>query len=168
MSQENVEVVRASMDAFLAVEFERALSYYCEDVVFQPLVGGPYHGRSGVAQQMQTWVDEFNDYWFEVDELIDAEDQVVLLWRDGGVGKSSGVRVEQEAATIYTVDDGCISHARVYADRARALEAAGLREQTPGLLLSRPPRPYSGNFERPRRPSAALLLVAFREVPKGF
>ncbi len=29
-------------------------------------------------------------------------------------------------------------------------------------------RPYSGNFERPRRPSAALLLVAFREVPKGF
>jgi ketosteroid isomerase-like protein len=127
MSQENVEVVRASMDAFLAVEFERALSYYCEDVVFQPLVGGPYHGRSGVAQQMQTWVDEFNDYWFEVDELIDAEDQVVLLWRDGGVGKSSGVRVEQEAATIYTVDDGCISHARVYADRARAIEAAGLR-----------------------------------------
>jgi ketosteroid isomerase-like protein len=76
---------------------------------------------------MQTWVDEFNDYWFEVDELIDAEDQVVLLWRDGGVGKSSGVRVEQEAATIYSVDDGCISHARVYADRARALEAAGLR-----------------------------------------
>ena len=116
MSQGNVEVVRvSSMDAFLAVEFERALSYYCEDVVFQPLVGGPYHGRSGVAQQMQTWVDEFNDYWFEVDELIDAEDQVVLLWRDGGVGKSSGVRVKQEAATIYTVDDGCISHARVFA-----------------------------------------------------
>jgi ketosteroid isomerase-like protein len=128
MSQENVEVVRASMDAFLAGEFERALTYYSEEVVFQPLVGGPYHGRPGVAQQMLTWVDEFNDYWFEAEELIDAGDQVVLLWRDGGEGKSSGVRVEQEAATIFSIEDGCISQARVYVDRAEALEAVGLRE----------------------------------------
>jgi asparagine synthetase B (glutamine-hydrolysing) len=42
------------------------------------------------------------------------------------------------------------------------------RSISPLRWQPRPPRPYSGNFERPRRPSAALLLVAFREVPKGF
>jgi ketosteroid isomerase-like protein len=128
MSRENVEVVRDSMDAALAGEFERALSVYSEDVVFQPLVAGPYHGREGVAQQMLTWVSEFNDYWFEVDELIDAGDEVVMLWRDGGVGKASGLRIEQEAATVYKVEDGLISHAHVYSNREEALEAAGLRE----------------------------------------
>jgi ketosteroid isomerase-like protein len=62
MSQENVEVVRASMDAAKTGEFDRALSYYAEDVVFQPLVAGPYHGRAGVAQQMIVWAQEFNNY----------------------------------------------------------------------------------------------------------
>jgi ketosteroid isomerase-like protein len=128
MSQENVEVVRASMDAAQAGEFERALSYYAEDVVFQPLVAGPYRGRDGVAQQMLTWVNEFSDYWFETDELIDAGDEVVMLWRDGGVGKSSGLRIQQEAATVFRIEDGHISHARVYSDRAEALQATGLAE----------------------------------------
>jgi ketosteroid isomerase-like protein len=116
------------MDAALAGEFDLALSYYAEDVVFQPLVAGPYHGRDGVGQQMLTWVNEFNDYWFKVEELIDAGAEVVMPWRDGGVGKASGLRIEQEAATVYAVEGGRILHAHVYSDRAEALEAAGLRE----------------------------------------
>jgi ketosteroid isomerase-like protein len=128
MSEENVEVVRASMDAFMEGKFEYALSYYAENVVFQPLVAGPYHGRGGVAKQMQVWMDEFNDYWFDSEELIDAGNQVVLLWRHGGEGRSSGVRVEQEGATVFSVEDSYISHARVFLDRAEALEATGLSE----------------------------------------
>jgi ketosteroid isomerase-like protein len=44
------------------------------------------------------------------------------------VGKASGIKVENEGATVFTVEDGQIAHARVYADRAEALKAAGLRE----------------------------------------
>jgi ketosteroid isomerase-like protein len=129
MSQENVEIVRASLDAAFSGEADVALSYYSPDVVFHPLVAGPYYGRDGVAEQMQTWMDEFNDYWFEVERLIDAGvDDVVLLWRQGGEGKASGVRVENEGATIFTVKDGQIAVGRVYAERAEALEAAGLEE----------------------------------------
>ena len=72
-------------------EVDLALSHYAEDVVFQPLVARPYHGRDGVAQQMSTWMSEFNDYRFEVDEYLDAGDEVVMLWCDGGVGKASGL-----------------------------------------------------------------------------
>jgi ketosteroid isomerase-like protein len=129
MSQENVEIVRASLDAASNGEPEVALSYYSPNVIFHPLVAGPYYGREGVAEQMLTWMDEFNDYWFEVERLIDAGgDNVVLLWRQGGEGKASGVRVENEGATIFTVKDGEIAVGRVFAERDDALEAAGLSE----------------------------------------
>jgi ketosteroid isomerase-like protein len=128
MSEENVEIVRASFDAFQQGEIETGLSYYSEDVVFHPLVAGPYHGRAGVAEQMLVFMEEFNDYWFETEELIDAGDKVVLFWRHGGEGKASGVRVENEGATVFSLEDGSISRAWVYASRPEALEAAGLRE----------------------------------------
>jgi ketosteroid isomerase-like protein len=128
MSQENVDVVRASMKAAEAGDVETALSSYSENVVFQPLVAGPYHGRAGVVDQMLTWMEEFDEFWFESEEFIEAGSQVVLLWRQGGVGRGSGAGVENEGATVYTLSNGLIEHARVYTDRAEALEAAGLSE----------------------------------------
>ena len=126
MAPEDVEVVQASMEAAEAGDAETALSCYSEDVVFYPLVAGPYHGRAGVAEQMLTWMQEFDDYWFESQEFLDAGEQVVLLWRQGGVGKASGIRVENEGATVFSVENGLINHARAFAERAQALEAAGL------------------------------------------
>jgi ketosteroid isomerase-like protein len=129
MSQENVEIVRASLNALDEGDAETALSYFAEDVVFQPLVAGPYHGRAGVVEQWLTWMDEFDDYWFESEELIDAgDDLVVMLWRQGGEGKSSGIKVENRGATVFTVGDGVIRHARVFGERSEALEAAGLSQ----------------------------------------
>src|SRR4051794_20834983 len=128
MSEENVEVVRASMEAAERGEVELALSYYSESVVFQPLVAGPYHGRAGVAEQMLTWMQEFDDYWFDSEQYLDAGDRVVLLWRQGGVGKTSGIRVENEGGTVFNVENDLIQHAQVFAERAQALEAAGLSE----------------------------------------
>jgi ketosteroid isomerase-like protein len=64
MSLENVEVIRASFDALRRGDLETALSFYSEDVLFYPLVAGPYHGRAGVVEQMAVFMEEFNDYWF--------------------------------------------------------------------------------------------------------
>jgi ketosteroid isomerase-like protein len=127
MSQENVEVVRASVDALAAGDAESALSYFAEDVVFHPLVAGPYHGHAGVVEQWSTWIDEFNGYWFKSEELIDAGgDLVVMLWRQGGEGKASGIVVENRGATVFVVRNGLIRDARVFGERTEALEAAGL------------------------------------------
>jgi ketosteroid isomerase-like protein len=128
VSQENVEIVRASFDAMRQGDIETALSYFSEDVVFYPLVAGPYHGRAGVVQQWAVFMEEFNDYWFEDEELIDAGDKVVVYWRHGGEGKTSGIQVEHEGGTVFSLKDSRISFARVFLDRAEALEAAGLSE----------------------------------------
>ncbi|MDX6584293.1 MAG: SnoaL-like domain [Solirubrobacterales bacterium] len=115
------------MEAAQAGDVEGALAGYAEDVVFHPLVAGPYHGRLGVVEQMMTWMAEFDDFWFESEEYVDAGNRVVLLWRQGGRGKASGVDVTTEGATVMTVAGGFIREAFVYADRDKALRSVGLK-----------------------------------------
>jgi hypothetical protein len=50
----------------------------------------------------------------------------------------------------------------VHGTRLDAFRTCQTQTGTPSSL------PYRGNCERPFRPSEALLLVAFREAPKGF
>src|SRR6476619_7400941 len=109
MSQENVEIVRASIDAVQHGDAATALSFFSEEVVFEPLVAGPYYGHAGVVEQWAVFMEEFDEYWFEGEELIDAGDQVVLLWRHGGIGKASGIPVENEGGTVFSLRDGRIS-----------------------------------------------------------
>jgi hypothetical protein len=65
----------------------------------------------------------------EVEELIDAGDQVLVLIRFGGRGKMSGAEVEVLVWNLWTFREGeSVRWTYSGEDRAEALEAAGLRE----------------------------------------
>ena len=123
-----MDVVRACFEAWKAGDFERSLSYYADDAVWQTgSVDSAVHcGPGGVARAVEEWVGAFSGYWLEADELIDAGDSVVVLGREGGVGKASGVPVEEKWALVFTVEEGLIVRARGYTDHAEALADAGL------------------------------------------
>jgi hypothetical protein len=53
---------------------------------------------------------------------------VVLLWRQGGKGRSSGASTTEEGATVFDLERGSIWRAQVYSDQAEALKAVGLSE----------------------------------------
>ena len=61
--------------------------------------------------------------------MIDlGEDQVVVVLREFGRGKGSGIEVERPTAGVWTLCDGKAVRIRFYAGKAEALEAAGLTE----------------------------------------
>jgi ketosteroid isomerase-like protein len=63
------------------------------------------------------------------EEFIDAGDQVVLISRQLGRGKMSGIDVEQQLAQVWTLRDKKIVRMTAYPSKADALEAVGLSEQ---------------------------------------
>src|SRR4051794_14875844 len=128
MSQENVEIVRKFVDAAQAGDVETALCCFSEDVIWlnRPPEVGPYDGRDGVITAILGFAEHFDDYWFEAKQLVDARDKVVLLWRQGGKGKSSGLPITEDGATVFDVAGGRICRAQVYSGREEALKAAGL------------------------------------------
>jgi hypothetical protein len=61
--------------------------------------------------------------FFDVDE-----ERVVVFVRASAKGEGSGVPVEIRDAHEFTIRDGVFVRWKLYADRAEALEAAGLSE----------------------------------------
>ena len=85
-------------------------------------------GLSGLREVWLVWLEPWENYRTEIEELIDAGDQTVVLVRNYGRHKGSDAEVSLRAAAVWTVRDGKIARADFYTDRAEALEAAGLME----------------------------------------
>jgi ketosteroid isomerase-like protein len=89
---------------------------------------GTAHGPDGIQTAWRRWYEAFEDVRFEWDKVADAGDDVIVTYRTYARGRGSGVVVDQAITLLWTLRAGKVVHIRAYADRADALEAAGLRE----------------------------------------
>jgi ketosteroid isomerase-like protein len=134
MSEENVAVVQAALNAFARDGLDGFAEYWADDIEWRAVEGalddrGPIHGKAEMRAYLQDWIDTFDDFRAEPVELIDAgEDQVVAVVRIMGRARLSGVETDLTFAVAYTHRDGKIARGREYWTRDEALEAAGLRE----------------------------------------
>jgi ketosteroid isomerase-like protein len=62
----------------------------------------------------------------EPEEYIKAADQILVIVRNVGRGRSSGVKVDRRAAHVCRVHGGKIEAIHAYPDIAAGFEAAGL------------------------------------------
>jgi ketosteroid isomerase-like protein len=133
MSQENVEVVKAFMGLFEAGDRDAWRDYFDPDVVWDTSAsempaGGIYHGHEGIERFFREWLGAWDQYEVETREYIDAGDSVVLVFRQSGIGRGSGVRTERDFFGVYELSASKVIRYRLYESRREALEAAGLRE----------------------------------------
>ena len=84
--------------------------------------------RSCPLLELAAWLEAWDDYEFEVEELHAAGDKVVAVLRESGRSKGGGVPVKQRFTQVLTFRDGKQIRAVTYATRDEALEVAGLSE----------------------------------------
>ncbi len=98
MSEENVETVRRAVEAYEREGLNGWMRYYAPEIEWtttdKSIERATYRGHDGVRRFFGSFDDEFDDLRFDVEELIDAGEQVVLTLRVGGRGKASGAPVE--------------------------------------------------------------------------
>jgi ketosteroid isomerase-like protein len=130
MSQENVEVVRRTFDAWEADDFAAALALYDDDVVTRRLAPmpdpGTWRGTEGLLDVGAEWVDTFDEFTMRGEEFLDAGDQVVVRVEQEGRGGGSGARVTGTFWFVYGVRDRKVVTLDMYASREQALEAVEL------------------------------------------
>jgi ketosteroid isomerase-like protein len=137
MSQENVEVVRKWLALFIEVDEgladpERLDELLAQEVSFT-VSGFPdqptFHSIDEFLQFRAAWMEPYDEWSYEPEKFLDAgESRVLVLFHQRGRLRDSGSWVEQHYGILYTVGEGLLSEAVMYADRNKALEAAGLRE----------------------------------------
>ena len=91
---------------------------------------GTFHGHDGIRSFLREWLGTWDDYSFEVEDIVaGAGGRVLVLFRERGRGKGSGVEVELRPGGVWTVAGGEVIRYRGYVDRDEAARAAGVAPQ---------------------------------------
>lgn len=133
MSEESAAIARRAYEAFnrgdqqamvadLAPNFEYATTGAI------PGMTGVYRGVEGILGFLEWMRSEFERPRIEVNELVDAGDQVVAAVTLRGRGKQSGVEASWAVWHVWTMEHGKVVHGQAFTSREEALEAAGLSE----------------------------------------
>jgi ketosteroid isomerase-like protein len=90
--------------------------------------GRTYRGHDGVLRAFQQWLDQFSEYGFETERLLDCGDDVLVVGRERGRGAVSGAPVTSHIYQVLTVKNGKVLRFQEFYDHTVALRAVGLRE----------------------------------------
>ena len=102
--------------------------YHPDGVSEMGVLEGTFHGREGFRDFVEGQLAIMEDMRADPDEFIDAGDTVVVPFRLSGRARSTGIPVEYDYVHVWTIRDGMATHLRLFRSKAKALEAAGLRD----------------------------------------
>jgi len=132
MSQENVEIVRRAFDAFAEEGVDGVIPFAAADAVIYSMPEWPddaeYYGPEGLRKLSDQWVENFDEFGFDVHDVRDAGDSVVALLTMTGRIKGAGAPMTAPIGAVYELTDGLFASTRYFSRWQAALEAAGLSD----------------------------------------
>lgn len=145
MSQENVEFVRAIVTLYeqpdgiaLLASGDLDLSMVDPDIEWDaseisemiPDLAGVYHGHDGVRAYWRRWMEAWKDLEFEVQDVRDEGDHVVvLIGNQRQAGRHTGIVTQLPPyGMVFTVRAGKLVRWSTFPSHESALAAVGLTE----------------------------------------
>ena len=132
MAQENVEQLRHVYEALNEGADEPLLDLLHPAFVYrtrEELPGGGTYRRHDFLRRLAELRQTFREGRFEVEGFIASGQDVVVAVRVSGLGRVSGVPVDERMFHAWTIENAKALELRIYSDRGDALQAAGLSEQ---------------------------------------
>jgi ketosteroid isomerase-like protein len=135
MSEENVAFVRglfegaAGMDKQALVDIlpEAVAQAFTEDAVWEEDPARAdrqvWRGHDGICASWRRWLDQWDEWSFDIGEVEDHGDRVFLVTHEQARGRSSGANVSATNHMVLTFRDGKISHYQEFYDEQQAREA---------------------------------------------
>jgi ketosteroid isomerase-like protein len=144
MSQQNIELVRASLEAYRQPEMmallangELDMSAIDPQVEWDasrltemiPDLAEVYRGHEGVRNYWRGWFEAWSNIEFEIEDIRDTGDEVVVLIRNQRQwGRHTGICTELPPyAQVFTIRDGVLVRWRTFPDQESALHAVGFK-----------------------------------------
>jgi ketosteroid isomerase-like protein len=128
MASTNVEQMRRGYEAFNRGDFEQVVAQVDPEVGARERADSPdpreFHGRTQMLEALEALKEEFDDYRMEPVEFIEEEDYLIVVIRQSGRGRLSGVPVEGDLAHLWRLRDGRAVSLRAFSTKQEALEAA--------------------------------------------
>jgi len=126
-----VELVRRTFEAFSAGGVEAVLPLYSPDVIWYPppewIEDAVYRGHDGVRRLTAVWTDNFDDFAWELHEIREVQERVLVLAETTGQIKGSGDPIREAFGVVLSdFRDGTIGEVHFFNTWQQAREAVGL------------------------------------------
>jgi ketosteroid isomerase-like protein len=82
-----------------------------------------YRGHAGVRESWARWLEDFDDYGFEIERMSDHGEQVMVTAVEHGRGSASGAEVTAHIYAVYTFRDGKVLRYQEFYDERDAAAA---------------------------------------------
>ena len=133
MSQENVETIRRMTEALDRANWDGVFAETLPDFEWETdprhPKAGVYRGREEFRRFMEDLEDPFEQTVTELEKVFANADQVVAFVKIRRRLRGSSSEVEVRIGELYTFREGKLARGQAFAEREKALEAAGLSEQ---------------------------------------
>jgi ketosteroid isomerase-like protein len=135
VSAENVAFVRglfegaAGLDkqALLEILPEAVAQAFTDDAVWEEDPGRAdrqvWRGHDGIVASWRQWMDQWDEYSFEVAGIEEHGDRVLAVMTERARGESSGANVTATNHLVFTFRDGKVSHYQEFYDESQARAA---------------------------------------------
>jgi ketosteroid isomerase-like protein len=90
----------------------------------------PLHGVDAALRNRNAWLDTWDEHRLDVDEVVEDGDDVVALIHITGRGRLSGATGNVRFYAQVRVRDSKVAYIYDHEDRAAAIEAAGLPDDS--------------------------------------
>jgi ketosteroid isomerase-like protein len=132
MSQENVEIVRRTFDAFARGDIESLLPLLDPDVEIRSLMTEAertiYRGHKAAREWFAAVLDVFPDWRPSPQQVRSFDDVVVVAFHVTATAAGSGIRIEQTYWHAARLRDGKVASFAFHRTEAEALAAVELSE----------------------------------------
>lgn len=127
MSAELVQLVEKGYEAWNSGDRGWVLEHMAEDVEWITPPDDPdpgtYRGLQGVEAYWAQWRAAVGQLHFEVEEMMDSGDSVVVVARRQGRGEHSGLQVSDRVIQVFDFEEGKCVRVHEYYDRGAALSS---------------------------------------------
>ena len=134
MSQENVEIVRRSTDAYNRRDLDGILESWAQDAVLdwsnaRSFDAGVYRGHSEIRALIERFLATWDEVRIEiVDGPVEVEDGLLVAENITYLRGRDGIEVQARSTWLITIRGGEQTSLTLYQTKQEALEAAGLKE----------------------------------------
>ena len=128
MSEENIEIVRRVYESWAKGDFSNAEAYD-PNVEFEMPDWPEGASARGLEEMSRTWFQALNaweGFRSEPQEFIANGPHVLVRNRIVARGKGSGLDVDADTASLFTLEEGRVVRLALYWNLESAFEAAGL------------------------------------------
>jgi ketosteroid isomerase-like protein len=110
MAEANVEALQRGYEALNRGDLSVVLELLDPEIEWHEPGDSPeagtHHGRDSFERFFRSWIDSFDEFRVEPEQVVERGDDLVAVVRQSGRGRASGVEIEIRLAHVWTIQNG--------------------------------------------------------------